>query len=111
MTHPELLERYREQVKNGLWLNHGNDPEVHCALGIVAEAGEVADHYKKAQYVGAPPINQTKLVLELGDVLWYLTALADLRGLSLTDLAIININKLEDRHGSDRYSVAKLLAE
>jgi NTP pyrophosphatase (non-canonical NTP hydrolase) len=88
------------------------------ALGLAGEAGEVCELIKKAIRDGAPgpdgglaiEIDATKAVLELGDVLWYLAALAGDLGLSLGDIATMNIAKLNSRaergvltgSGSDR---------
>ena len=38
------------------------------------------------------------LILELGDVLWYIAALADELGIPLEEIAIQNIEKLRGRH-------------
>lgn len=93
-----MEQDYTRQVRNGLMLNQGNDKLSHCALGLAGEAGEVADLVKKAQYTGAKPINPGQLLLELGDVLWYLTAIADQFGFTLEEVMEANIAKLELRH-------------
>lgn len=103
-----LMARYQEQVKAGLFLNPGKDPIIHCLLGLCGEAGEVADLHKKAQYVDGPKLSTRRVEEELGDVLWYLTALAEQYGTTIEQLAKENIAKLEDRHGSSKYSVHKL---
>ena len=49
---------------------------------------------------------QVDLEKELGDVLWYVSAIAYYSGIELGDIATTNLNKLEDRrernkiHGS-----------
>ena len=65
-------------------------------LGMVGEAGEVANKVKKimrgdedADLLGVPD--------ELGDVLWYLAAIATDLGVTLDDIAQENIEKLRDR--------------
>lgn len=66
-------------------------------LGLVGEAGEVAEIIKK--YLGhGHPLVEEQLALELGDVLWYLTALADLLDISLHDIANANVAKLDARY-------------
>lgn len=66
-------------------------------LGIAGEAGEVADLIKK--HVGhGHTLDQQKLVKELGDVLWYISALCTLNGLSLADVARTNVAKLRLRY-------------
>lgn len=104
-----LLYAYQQQVRRGLMIDHGAEPIAHCALGLCGEAGEVADLVKKSQYAVAQPLTREKMRDELGDVLWYLTALADRCGLSLEELVRSNIEKLEARHPG-RYSSAELAA-
>jgi hypothetical protein len=41
---------------------------------------------------------RTKLKDELGDVLWYISACADELGLTLTEIAEYNVEKLAKRH-------------
>lgn len=67
------------------------------ALGIAGEAGEVADLVKK--HIGhGHPLDAVKLQNELGDVLWYIAGLAQVLGLSLSDVAQANIDKLLRRY-------------
>lgn len=58
-------------------------------LGIAGESGEVADYLKKVLGHGHD-LDLMKLAKELGDVLWYVAALATLHGLRLDDVATIN---------------------
>lgn len=110
-----MMQEYTRQVRAGLKI--GNyEPVSHCALGLTGEAGEVADLVKKSQYLNPKPLTAASIGEELGDVLWYLTALADQFGLTLEDLMESNIRKLEARHGGgwfdDRnagYSVDRLM--
>jgi len=67
------------------------------ALGLVGEAGEVADYLKKV--VGHNhPIDRNKLVLELGDVLWYVASLCDEYQINMEAVATRNITKLQRRY-------------
>ena len=67
------------------------------ALGIAGEAGEVADLVKK--HVGhGHPLDRNKLAKELGDVLWYVAALAHDIGLDLSTVAALNVVKLRRRY-------------
>ncbi|MBK8465158.1 MAG: nucleoside triphosphate pyrophosphohydrolase family protein [Chloracidobacterium sp.] len=70
-------------------------------LGLAGEAGEVANIVKKIQRDHGGVINEeirAKLQDELGDVLWYISACADELGLTLTEIAEFNVNKLAKRH-------------
>jgi NTP pyrophosphatase (non-canonical NTP hydrolase) len=67
------------------------------AMGLAGEAGEVCDLLKKEIGHGHDP-DLEKLTLELGDALWYLSDLATLHGLSLDNIAQMNIEKLLVRY-------------
>lgn len=66
-------------------------------LGIAGEAGEVADLIKKEVGHGHPE-NREKVLKELGDVLWYVAAIASVYELRLSDIADANIEKLKKRY-------------
>lgn len=67
------------------------------ALGIAGEAGEVADLIKK--HIGhGHELDKSKLVRELGDVLWYVAGLATVLGVPLSEVAQVNISKLSKRY-------------
>lgn len=67
------------------------------ALGLAGETGEVVDYLKKTLFHGHP-MDEMKLADELGDVLWYLSALATRYGFSLEFVARRNIAKLAKRY-------------
>lgn len=67
------------------------------ALGLAGEAGEVVDLLKKHLGHGHP-VDREKLKKELGDVLWYLSDLARLFDIKLSDVAEANIEKLRRRY-------------
>jgi NTP pyrophosphatase (non-canonical NTP hydrolase) len=68
-------------------------------LGLVGESGEVADHFKKALRDDGrmTPERKEAIAKELGDVLWYIGACAQELGLTINDIASMNIAKLYDR--------------
>ena len=70
------------------------------ALGLVGEAGEVADKIKKIYRDKDGNLNATdkiEIAKELGDCLWYISTLAKSIGFSLSDIAVINVDKLVKR--------------
>jgi len=65
-------------------------------LGLVGETGEVAEKIKKLIRDGNKIANE-EILKELGDVLFYTTALANLYGKGLQEVMKLNIKKLDDR--------------
>jgi NTP pyrophosphatase (non-canonical NTP hydrolase) len=65
-------------------------------LGLAGEAGEVVEKFKKHLRDGAD-IATEDISKELGDVLWYISALASDLNLDLEQIARQNILKLQDR--------------
>src|SRR6056300_1220296 len=91
----KTLHDYSKWVE-GKMLTKGNDRLVENALGLVGEAGEVAEKVKK-KIRDNSKISSEEIVKELGDVLFYTTALANY---FLSDLGVVmemNIAKLDDR--------------
>ena len=65
-------------------------------LGLVGETGEIAEKMKKAVR-DRHPLNRYDLLKELGDVLFYVTALANLHDSNLAEVLEINMRKLNSR--------------
>lgn len=81
---------------------HRPDSLTYSILGLVGEAGEVAEAYKKAMRCIDPvdvpgTCAGAAMIDELGDVLWYLTKVAMLLGTDLESVARANMVKLADR--------------
>ena len=73
---------------------------IYPTLGLCGESGEVAEKIKKIVRNDEGVIfsgKQDEVKKELGDVLWYLQQLATEFKLDLEDVAVGNIEKLEDR--------------
>lgn len=67
----------------------------YTALGLSGEAGEASEKVKKLIRDGK--FDKSLTLKELGDVLWYLTAMTREMGYELSDVAEVNIVKLLDR--------------
>lgn len=69
-------------------------------MGLAGEAGEVCDLLKKIVHHDRPldEAMRRKICHEMGDVLWYLTYLAGVLGLTLDEVANANVEKLRARY-------------
>lgn len=72
------------------------DEILNWAVGLAEEVGESLKHIKH-HYWGHEDFNMTAMALELGDVLWYLSALCTALHLDLDIVARINKEKLARR--------------
>lgn len=73
---------------------------LYCALKLNGEAGEVAEKIGKLyrDHNGIQSIDfKRAMCLELGDVLWYVSALSVELGINLEDVAEANLDKLAAR--------------
>lgn len=86
----------------------------HMAFGLLEEAGEVAAILKRFHrgddgyydefasqfdFLSVEAVN--KLEAELGDILWYVAVFANFLGLSLNEVAVTNLQKLQSRAARD----------
>jgi len=89
----QRLSRRTAQYPRSDWL-------AYPALGLAGEAGEVAEHAKKAIRDDAGAVTEQRraaLAAELGDVLWYTAQLASELDLALEEIAQANLDKLASR--------------
>jgi NTP pyrophosphatase (non-canonical NTP hydrolase) len=87
------LSRRTAEYPREAWLTYP-------ALGLAGEAGEVAEHAKKAIRDDSGTITDERraaMAKELGDVLWYTAQLATELGLELDRVARENLEKLLSR--------------
>lgn len=80
---------------------NANDPAfIAKILGLVGEAGEVAEKIKKIVRDKEGKISsddKQEIKKELGDVLWYVAVMADYLDVELEDVAMTNVDKLMSR--------------
>ena len=79
-------------------------------FGLVGEVGEVVDLLKKFFYHGHE-VDSNRLKSELGDILWYVSAVASLFNINLQDIAQGNVEKLEKRYPNGFSSEASIKRE
>jgi NTP pyrophosphatase (non-canonical NTP hydrolase) len=73
---------------------------IYCALALGGESGEAQEKVKKVIRDSGGEFTPEKceaIAMELGDVLWYLANLADQLGFKLSDVAQMNLDKLQSR--------------
>jgi NTP pyrophosphatase (non-canonical NTP hydrolase) len=68
---------------------------MYPALGLAAEAGEVANKVKKI--LRDNKFDRQGISDEIGDCLWYIAALCRDLNVNMSDLAAANLRKLQDR--------------
>jgi len=77
-----------------------NNELFHRVLGLVGEAGEIAEKIKKLvrdHNTDLAKLDMDDMAKELGDTLWYIATLADYFGFTLDEIGTRNIKKLADR--------------
>ncbi len=94
------LNQYQNKSREtALYPNLGQNP-IYPTLGLVGEAGEVADKVKKVLRDNGGCFNEEvkqAIKYELGDVLWYISQLSTEFGFKLEDVAKANLDKLSSR--------------
>lgn len=96
----EFDEYQRATLKTAIYPDKGKrNPNAinYAVLGLIGEAGEIANAWKKAIRDSDPTTAIEKIRWELGDVLWYIARAADEIGMKLSDVAQANLDKLADR--------------
>ena len=107
MDHPMKFTEYAEHAhKTAVYPGHREFTGLaYAALGLSGESGEVADKIKKLWRDDGASIDDAVfregLAKELGDVLWYVAAVASEIGYSLDVIAKMNVEKLASRHERD----------
>ena len=79
---------------------------LYAAIGMCGEAGEVSELIKKYAY-HEHTIDTEHLARELGDVLWYVSYMADLFGYSLGKIMAMNQEKLAKRYPDGKFDAER----
>ena len=80
-----------------------------AAVGISAEGGEFTEIVKKMVFQGKPwnEDNREHLIIELGDVMWYVAQACMALDVPFDDVIRGNVKKLEKRYPGGEFSVEK----
>ena len=78
-----------------------------AAVGISAEGGEFMEIVKKMLFQGKPwtEDNKKHLIIELGDVMWYVMQACAALEVSLDDVVAGNVDKLKKRYPGGEFDV------
>lgn len=93
------LNDYQQLALRTARSKDANDEFYHLLLGLVGEAGEVAEKVKKVIRDEGSDFSKLDELFkkELGDVLWHIAVLAAYFDIKLEDIAQMNIDKLASR--------------
>ena len=80
-----------------------------AGVGLAAESGEFLEIVKKMVFQGKPWNNDNRehLIIELGDVMWYVAQACMALDVPFDDVIRGNVNKLEKRYPGGSFSVEK----
>ena len=80
-----------------------------AGVGLAAESGEFLEIVKKMVFQGKPwnADNREHLIIELGDVMWYVAQACMALDVSFDDVIRGNVRKLEKRYPGGSFSVEK----
>jgi len=78
-----------------------------AGVGINAEGGEFLEIIKKMIFQGKPwnDANREHLIIELGDIMWYVAQACIALGVSFDDVVAGNVTKLEKRYPGGSFDV------
>jgi NTP pyrophosphatase (non-canonical NTP hydrolase) len=80
-----------------------------AGVGINAEGGEFLEIIKKMVFQGKPwnDDNREHLIIELGDIMWYVAQATMALDISFDELIGTNVNKLKKRYPGGEFDVFK----
>jgi NTP pyrophosphatase (non-canonical NTP hydrolase) len=80
-----------------------------AGVGINAEGGEFLEIIKKMVFQGKPwnEDNREHLIIELGDIMWYVAQACMALEVSFDDVVETNVNKLKKRYPGGEFDVFK----
>ena len=98
-----LMERYETLKGEGCDIERLDT----AASGLVAEGGEFMEIVKKLKFQGKPwnDDNKEHLILELGDIMWYVAQACMGLNVSLDEVIEMNVDKLKARYPGGEFDV------
>ncbi len=101
----EFINRVRDLESKGVNIAR----LLTAAVGISAEGGEFTEIVKKMVFQGKPwnEDNREHLIIELGDVMWYVAQACMALEIDFDDVVKGNVKKLEKRYPGGSFSIDK----
>jgi NTP pyrophosphatase (non-canonical NTP hydrolase)/gluconate kinase len=99
MYQQEATRTFKEHTE----LNAYQARMLNWGIGLGGEAGEVEELIKHHVFA-EESLDKMELAKELGDVLWYLSAIAETTGIRMVDIAELNLAKLDHRYHTGAYT-------
>ena len=80
-----------------------------AGVGLAAESGEFLEIIKKMVFQGKPwnDGNREHLIIELGDVMWYVAQACMALDIPFDDVITTNIKKLEKRYPGGSFNISR----
>ena len=80
-----------------------------AGVGLAAESGEFLEIVKKILFQGKPwnAANREHLIIELGDIMWYVANACIALNVEFDDVVRGNVKKLEKRYPGGSFSIEK----
>ena len=100
-----LMERYETLKGEGCDIERLDT----AASGLVAEGGEFMEIVKKLKFQGKPwnDDNKEDLIIELGDVMWYVAQACMALGVGIDEVIFRNTVKLTTRYPEGEFTVVR----
>ena len=89
------FNEYQKAANRTLYCNE--QVLTNCALGLAGESGQLIDLIQDYTFKGKD-LDKEKMIDELGDVLWYLSQIAQWADVDFDDVAKANIETLNKRY-------------
>ena len=101
----ELERKLPEDNVNGIGVDLNR--LLTAAIGICAEGGEFAEIVKKISFQGKPynEANREHMIVELGDVMWYIAQGCIALGVDFNEILERNVSKLTSRYPEGTFDV------
>ena len=97
-TCPKLKDNLRE----------GLSDELHMAIGISTESGELLDAYKK-HFAYGKDLDVVNVGEEIADIMWYISNLCRIKNIDIEEIMQRNIEKLKARY-PEKFTQEKALS-